>query len=248
MATPLSSLPPSQKILGWWWIRTSQWCPISISWFNLVFIRCDRFDRSLTFDAARKLICTLTHVLTTVSLFAELQAQSIDRLQSILNTSARLACGLHKYDHITPALRDRLHWLPMKNNESLTSCLLTFKGLQGEAPSYIIELCKRVNTIESPRRLRSAASGKLIDPRTFTDFGKRALTYAGPSAWTASFWTETVIYYFVILRSKNFPFSFCLRHWNLRNCFGIRCWCCINNIIHIVVKSPCAVLRLYGAI
>ena len=72
--------------------------------------------RSLTFDAARKIICSLIHsrVDYCKSLFAGLLAQSIDHLQSILNASARLACGLHKYDHITPALRDRLHWLTMQ--------------------------------------------------------------------------------------------------------------------------------------
>ena len=117
------------------------------------------------------------------SLFAGLPAQSINHLQSILNASARLACGLHKYDHITPVLRDRLHWLPMQ--QRITSCLLTIKGIQGEALPYIVELCKCVNTFESRRRLRSAAGGQLIVPRTFTDFGKRAFAYAGQSAWNS---------------------------------------------------------------
>ena len=98
------------------------------------------------------------------------------------NASARLACGLHKYDHITPARRDRLHWLPMQQRITYKLCLLTFKGIQGVAPPYIVDLCKRVNTIESRRRLRSAAGGQLIVPRTFTDFGIRAFAYAGPSA------------------------------------------------------------------
>ena len=129
---------------------------------------------SLTFDAARKLICSLIHSRVDYcnSIFAGLPAQSIDRLQSIINASARLACGLHKYDHITPALRDRLHWLSMQQRITYNLCLLTFKGLQGEAPPYIVELCKRVNIIESRRRLRSAADGQLIVPRTFPDFGK----------------------------------------------------------------------------
>ena len=80
---------------------------------------------------------------------AGLPAQSIDRLQSIINASARLACGLHKYDHITPELRDRLHWLPIQQRITYQLCLLTFKGIQDEAPPYIVELCQRVNTIES---------------------------------------------------------------------------------------------------
>ena len=42
-----------------------------------------------------------------------------------------------------------------------------------------------INTIESRRRLRSAAGGQLIVPRIFTDFGKRAFACAGPSAWNS---------------------------------------------------------------
>ena len=133
------------------------------------------------------LICKLMHSRIDYcnSLFAGLPAQSIDRLQSILNTSARLACCLHKYDHITLALHGRLHWLPKQQRITYKLCILTSKGIQDEAPSYIVELCKCVNTIESRRRLRSAAGGQLIVPRTFTDFGKRAFANDGPAAWTA---------------------------------------------------------------
>ena len=112
---------------------------------------------------------------------------TIDRLQSILNASGRLTCGLQKYDHITPALRERLHWLSVQQRITYKLCLVTFKGIQveAEAPPYIFELCKRVNTIESHLRLRSAAGGQLTVPRTFTDFGNRAFSYAGPSVWNS---------------------------------------------------------------
>src|SRR6218665_1932910 len=38
----------------------------------------------------------------------------LDRLQSVLNSAARLVCNRRKYDHVTPLLRDRLHWLPVQ--------------------------------------------------------------------------------------------------------------------------------------
>ena len=53
------------------------------------------------------------------------------------------------------------------------------------APPYIVELCKSVNTIESRRRLRSAAVGQLIVSWTFTDFGKRVFAYGGSSVWNS---------------------------------------------------------------
>jgi len=34
-------------------------------------------------------------------------------LQMVLNAAARLVVGTGKYDHITPALRDVPHWLPV---------------------------------------------------------------------------------------------------------------------------------------
>jgi len=39
-------------------------------------------------------------------------AQVIRRLQMVLNAAARLVVGADKYQHITPVLRDVLHWLP----------------------------------------------------------------------------------------------------------------------------------------
>ena len=75
---------------------------IQSCFYSLRQIRSIR--RSLTFDGARKLICSMIHsrVNYSNSLFAGLPAQSIDRLKSIINVSARLACG-HNNDHITSA-------------------------------------------------------------------------------------------------------------------------------------------------
>ena len=120
--------------------------------------------------------------------------------------------------------------------------LLTFKGIQGMAPPYIVELCKRVMTIETRRRLRSAAGGQLIVPRTFTDFGWRAFAYAGPSAWNR-LPTE--------LRLSLTNSSFCsrLKTFLFRDAYGTDTYETVlasdpdvvfNCIIHIVVKRPCA--------
>jgi len=35
------------------------------------------------------------------------------RLQLVLNAAARMVVGIGKYEHITPVLRDTLHWLPV---------------------------------------------------------------------------------------------------------------------------------------
>ena len=44
-------------------------------------------------------------------LLAGITQKQLDRLQSILNASAKLLYGGTRRDHVTPLLRDKLHWL-----------------------------------------------------------------------------------------------------------------------------------------
>ena len=46
------------------------------------------------------------------SLLVGLPNTLLRKLQSVLNTAARLVSGTRKYDRITPSLKD-LHWLPI---------------------------------------------------------------------------------------------------------------------------------------
>ena len=47
------------------------------------------------------------------SIFAGLPNSMIDCLQSVLHAAARIIRSVWKYYHITPTLRDELHWLPV---------------------------------------------------------------------------------------------------------------------------------------
>ena len=44
----------------------------------------------------------------------------------VLNAAARLVVGTGKYDHITPALRDVLHWLPVPQRTEFKIAVLAF--------------------------------------------------------------------------------------------------------------------------
>src|SRR6218665_1806127 len=48
----------------------------------------------------------------------------LDCLQSVFNAAARLLCNRRKYDHVTPLLRDVLHWLPVSLRVEFKICLL----------------------------------------------------------------------------------------------------------------------------
>ena len=57
----------------------------------------------------------------------------IDRLQSVLNTAARIITFTCKYDHITPVLVG-LHWLPVSYRIRFKVLLLTYKALNDLSP------------------------------------------------------------------------------------------------------------------
>ena len=114
-------------------------------------------------------------------LLAGVPRYQLDRLQSVMNTAARLIVGAKKQDHIKHVLRDRLHWLPVPQRVQFKLCLLTHKN--GLAPSYIADLCQPVTTVGSRQRLRSATRGDLVVSSSVTHFGTRAFAVVGPKAW-----------------------------------------------------------------
>src|SRR6218665_630341 len=77
------------------------------------------------------------------SLLAGAPACLLDGLQSVLNAAARLICNRRKYmyDHVTPLLRDVLHWLPVPFRIEYKLCLLVFQSLHGAAPEYLRDCC-----------------------------------------------------------------------------------------------------------
>jgi len=59
---------------------------------------------------------------------AGLPGNHIDRLQSVMNSAARLVCSARKYEHITPLLRD-LHWLRVPQRTEFKLSVLVFRCL-----------------------------------------------------------------------------------------------------------------------
>ncbi len=85
-------------------------------------------------------------------LFSGLPAHSISRLQYIQNSAARLLTYTKRSAHITPILFD-LHWLPVSSRITYKILLLTFKSLNGLAPSYLSDL---LSLYIPPRHLRTS--------------------------------------------------------------------------------------------
>jgi len=119
------------------------------------------------------------------SLLAGCNKQLVDQLQRALNCAARVIFGGDRLDHVTPLLRDKLHWLRAKERITFKLCLLVYKAINGLAPSYLQDLCLPLTTIYTRSALRSAARGDLVVPRTRRRLGNRAFCVAGPTAWNS---------------------------------------------------------------
>jgi len=85
--------------------------------------------RSLLFKVAKTAVTcfVITQVDRCNSLLAGRQKCLLDRLQSVLNSAARLVCNRRKYDHVAIAL----HWLPVKYRIDYKFAMLVYKSLHG---------------------------------------------------------------------------------------------------------------------
>ena len=111
-------------------------------------------------------------------------AYLLDRLQSILNAAARLILKVSKFDHISDAMRNEMHWLPIAQRINFKICLLVRNCLAGTGPMYLSEFCNLVSSEAGRRHLRSAARSDLVEPRYRLErYGRRGFSVAGPHLW-----------------------------------------------------------------
>ncbi|XP_038152993.1 uncharacterized protein LOC119791138, partial [Cyprinodon tularosa] len=104
----------------------------------------------------------------------------VKSLQLIQNAAARVLMKMKKRDHITHILVS-LHWLPVKSRIEFKILLLTYKALNGQAPSYIRDL---IVPYVPNRALRSQAAGLLVVPRiSKSRMGGRSFSYHAPLLW-----------------------------------------------------------------
>ena len=135
----------------------------------------------------RKNLVTLVHSLIVSkvdyynSLFIRLPNVILKKVQSVLNRAARLIFNLPPRVPTTSSLIE-LHWLPLKARIEFKICLITFKALKFNQPSYIRELLS-FSSHESTLGLRSADNPyRLHEPRAIGErgFANHSLSYIAP--------------------------------------------------------------------
>ena len=95
------------------------------------------------------------------SLLYGLPKKTIKRLQHVQNAAARMVALTPKHEHISPVLQE-LHWLPVEQRIIFKILLMTFKSLNGIAPSYLPDLVTRYIPW---RNLISANGHRLFDAK-----------------------------------------------------------------------------------
>ena len=109
---------------------------------------------------------------------------TLDRLQSVLNATARLVLNIPKFSHISLAIRDELHWLPVQCRSQYKICILVRNSIVGSSPHYLQELCLPVASVLGRQHLRSAGRNDLLVPQFRTvNYGLRGFSISGPRLW-----------------------------------------------------------------
>ena len=143
---------------------------------------------SLNEEAARTLVhaFVVTRLDYCNSILSGVTKARLTRLQSVLNAAARLVVKLRKFDHITPTLRDHLHWLPIQSRIDFKVAVLARQCIRGTGPDYLSSMFTSVANDPGRQHLRSAARGDVVVPRTRTKtLGPRSFAVHGPSTWNS---------------------------------------------------------------
>ena len=167
--------------LGLGSILNLQWTPTSI---NLAL------QPFFIFTTSNALVSSLHNTVTSRldycnSLLYGLPKSQIAK-QRVQNAAARIVSNTHRFDHITPILR-QLHWLPVSYRIHFKIMLLTFKALHGLSPKYIQDLVS-IRKVSSYNWLRSGKNGIFLEypsGKMLTTFGDRAFSVAAPKLWNA---------------------------------------------------------------
>ena len=108
-----------------------------------------------------------------------------NKLQRVLNASARLIFCESKFYHISPLLQE-LHWLPVRTRIEYKIILITLAAIYGLAPTYLMKLIN----VQQPSRyeLRRNSNGLLLaryDQLAKKTVGDRLFQVAAPTLWNS---------------------------------------------------------------
>ena len=107
------------------------------------------------------------------SLYVGLTKANLKKLQKVQNTAIRLICKKRTSDHINDCFK-QLHWLNIEQRIKFKVLLITFKCIDGSAPTLL-----RNSIIERNSNLMTLKINQFSSSKT----GDRAFSYYAPRYW-----------------------------------------------------------------
>ena len=123
----------------------------------------------------------LSHVRYCLAVYGNGSGKNSDRIQKILNFSARVISGRRKFDHISD-VREGLRWLSAPDLVRYHTLTLAHKVMRWDEPESLSRVL-RPNSEVRDRRTRQ--DGLLHVPRCVTTFGQRQFAVRAPAQYNA---------------------------------------------------------------
>ena len=155
-------------------VSTSVQCELSMSdhvsnvvsscFYQLRQLRSVR--RCLPFEARRSLVTAFiaNRLDYCNAILYNVAAGTIQRLQVVLNATARLIIDLIKYDHLTPFIHDEFHWLPVLQRVKFKIAVLAFNCICSTRPAYFNKVYTPLSSVSDYASTPAAVRGDLIVP------------------------------------------------------------------------------------
>ena len=129
-------------------------------------------------ESLKRLICSL--ILSRIdycnSLYINLPNTLLNKLQLIINRAARLISNIHPGERITPILI-AFHWLPIKARILYKYCIIIYKTLKFEEPSYLLTHLERYTSSANVTIRAESDPYKLHIHRVNNKWGERSFHY-----------------------------------------------------------------------
>ena len=123
----------------------------------------------------------LSHVRYCITVYGNGTAKNLDRIQKILNFSARVISGRKKYEHISDVQRG-LGWLSASDLANYHTLTLLHKVLRHGEPKELAEMFRKCADV---RDRETRQDGMLLVPRCRTACGQRQFAYRAVKLYNA---------------------------------------------------------------
>ena len=149
---------------------------VNFSLRNIAFIKKYVDDDSLKILVHNYIVTRLDYC---NSLYYELPAYQLKKLQLVFNKAARLIVGVFPRERITPVHID-LHWLPIKARIMFKICVLTYIALNTGKPAYLRNKLTKFRTKLEVSIRQTHDPHRLNEPRMNKEIGTRSFKYIAP--------------------------------------------------------------------